>query len=198
MGRASGALRIVRRELSHRLGVGAVALPQDRRWLEGRWLPQLAARDDVRSILFVGVRWYTRHYPSLVPGKRFVTLDIDPRAARFGNGADHRVGDVCEVARLLPAGSIDSVVFNGVFGWGLDDASSTERALDGLAEVLRPHGELLFGWNDVPRRCPFDWQALPVWQRRFEPIASAALGDAQRLELATDNRHCFALFAKRV
>lgn len=198
MGWASGALRIVRRELSHRLGVGAVALSEDRRWLEGQWLPQLAARDDVRSILFVGVRWYTRHYPSLVPGKRFVTLDIDPRAARFGNGTAHVVGDACDVARLLPRDSIDSVVFNGVFGWGLDDAQGLERALDGLAQVLRPRGELLFGWNDVPRHCPFDWRALPVWRERFEPLAAPTLGHAPRLELRTDNRHCFALFAKRV
>jgi SAM-dependent methyltransferase len=195
---ARGAVRIARRELAHRLGLGEVEPTDDRRWLEGQWLPRLAQRDDVRTVLFVGVRWYTRHYASLVPGKRFVTLDVDPRAARFGNGSDHVVGDAREVASLLHAGSIDSVVFNGVFGWGLDDSCGLARALDGLADVLRPRGELLFGWNDVPRRCPFDWQALPVWRERFEPLASPVLGDAPLLSLPTDNRHCFALFAKRV
>ena len=198
MGWAGGALRIARRELAHRLGLAEPALPADRHWLERQWLPQLAARDDVRSILFVGVRRYTHRYASLVPGKRFVTLDIDPGAARFGNGRDHVVGDARDVARLVPPGSIDSVVFNGVFGWGLDDASGLGRALDGLAEVLRPRGELLFGWNDVPRRCPFDWQVLPVWRERFEPLVSPLLGHAPRLALPTDNRHGFALFAKRV
>lgn len=198
MGWADGALRIARRELAHRLGVREDALSEDRRWLEGRWLPWLAARDDVNAILFVGVRWYTRHYPSLVPGKRFVTLDIDPRAARFGNDGDHVVGDVRDVAHLLSPGSIDSVVFNGVFGWGLDDAPGLARAGVGLADVLRPRGELLFGWNDVPRRLPFDWRALPVWRDRFEPRAAPALGGAPQLALPTDNRHAFALFAKRV
>jgi SAM-dependent methyltransferase len=198
MGWAGGALRIARRELAHWLGAGEVALSADRRWLEGQWLPWLAARDDVRSILFVGVCWYTRHYPSLVPGKRFVTLDIDPRAARFGNAGDHVVGDARDVANLLSPGSIDSVVFNGVFGWGLDDAPGLARAVDGLADVLRPRGELLFGWNDVPRHRPFDWRALPVWRDRFEPLAVPALGDAPKLALPTDNRHAFALFAKRV
>jgi SAM-dependent methyltransferase len=194
---ARGALRIARRELQHRLGWGVPEPSEDRRWLEQRWLPHNAARADVRSMLFVGVRWYTRHYPTLLPGRRFVTLDIDPRAARHGNGRDHLVGDVREVARLLPAASIDSVVLNGVFGWGLDDPAGLDRALHGLADVLRPRGELLFGWNDVPRRCPFDWRARPVWSERFEPLASPALGGASQVALATDNRHRFALFAKR-
>lgn len=194
---AATASRIARRELAHWLGWGAAPPSADRRWLEQQWLPHLAARDDVHALLFVGVRWYTRHYPSLLPGKRFVTIDVDPRAARHGNGRDHLVADVREVARRLDPASIDSVVFNGVFGWGLDDAAGLARALDAVATVLRPRGELLFGWNDVPRHCPFDWQALPAWAERFEPIASPLLGHAARLELDTDNRHRFALFRRR-
>jgi SAM-dependent methyltransferase len=197
---ARGAWRIARRELSHRFGLGDVPSSADRRWLERQWLPALAARADVRTVLFVGVRWYTRDYPARVPGKRFVTLDIDPRAARHGNAGEHLIGDVCDVARLVPAGSVDSAVFNGVFGWGLDAPDALARALDGLAGVLRPRGELLFGWNDVPRHRPFDPfdpQRVAAWRERFEPLASPLLGGACRLELATDNHHCFALFAKR-
>lgn len=197
MGWTAGAARIARRELAHWFGWGAPPPSEDRRWLEQQWLPHLAARDDVRSVLFVGVHWTTRHYPSLLPGKRFVTMDVEARAARFGNGSEHVVGDVREVARLLGRGSFDSVVFNGVFGWGLDDAPGLARALDGLATVLGARGELLFGWNDVPRHCPFEWRALPVWADRFVPITSPLLGNAHRLELDTDNRHRFALFAKR-
>jgi hypothetical protein len=37
-----------------------------------------------------------------------------------------------------------------------------------------------------------------VWRDRFEPLAVPALGDAPKLALPTDNRHAFALFAKRV
>lgn len=192
---ASLAWRVAERALRRACGLRPRADTADRRLLEHSVLPHYAARADVHRVLIVGTRWYSSHYPSLLPRQRCITLDLDPAVARFG-AERHLVADVRDVARLLEPASLDLVLFNGVFGWGLDDPPGLERAVDGLAQVLRPGGELVFGWNDTPRRCPFDWRALPAW-RSFEPHAFAPLGGATQLALPTDNRHRFDFFARR-
>lgn len=189
-------LRVTRRAWRRAWGLPPRADSADRRWIEQALLPYWAARDDVRSVLLVGTRWYTRHYPELLPRQRCLTLDIDPAAARHGSAAGHLRADVRAVGSLLPPASIDAVLFNGVFGWGLDDADGLQAALRGLAHVLRPRGELVFGWNnDGTRHCPFDWRALPAWQA-YEALPFAPAAGATRLALPTDNRHCFDFFMK--
>lgn len=192
---SAAALRLGWR-LTHRAWRQARGLPPradtaDRRWLEQVLLPHYVGRADIGRVLLVGTRWYTRHYPALLTGKHCITLDIDPAAARYGSADGHRVADVREVARHLSAGSIDMALFNGVFGWGLDDRDGLDSALRGLAQVLRPGGELVFGWNDLPRHCPFDWRALPAWQA-FAPLRGRA-----PVALPTDNRHRFDFFVRR-
>ena len=129
----------------------------DRVILERFVLPTLAADASLRSLLFVGCERYTRHYAALfVPAsERFRTLDIDPRRARFGN-TGHLVAALQDVARHVPAASVDAVVCNGVYGFGIYDRDELAKALRASCAVLRPAGRLVLGWNDVPAFAPFD------------------------------------------
>jgi SAM-dependent methyltransferase len=185
--------RTVRRAVRRSLGLQPAMDTEDRRVLGAVILQHYRTSIAVDSLLFVGTRWYTRHYAEGWGEKRFVTLDVDPAAARFG--AQHHVtASAADVALHLAPGSFDAVIFNGVYGWGMNDADDVQRALLGFHQVLRPRGHLVFGWNDVPARIPFAWHELPA-MALFEPLHFAPLG-CRSLELPTDNRHRFDFFAR--
>lgn len=190
--------RVLRRGFRSALGMPADMDTLDRRVLEATVLPHYLDRPDVTNLLFVGVRWYTQHYGrpwSASSGKRFITLDIDPAAARFGSVQGHLVAAAADAPDHLAAGSIDVVILNGVYGWGLDDETALERTLQGFAGLLRADGELVFGWNDVAGHRPFDWRRLAAWAQ-FEPVRFGPLGTSS-LRLPTDNVHCFEFYRKR-
>ena len=186
--------RVLRRSARRAVGRDATMDSPDRKLLEDCILPHYRARPDVREVLFVGTRWYTRGYAERLDRQHFVTLDIDPRAARHGSAQRHIVACVSEVERHFAPDSLDLIVLNGVFGWGLNDRERMQRALQGFHRVLRPGGELLIGWNDVPGHRPFDLHRVPALAK-FEPLRFEPLG-VQSVTLPTDNRHCFEFYRK--
>ena len=129
----------------------------DRVILERRVLPWFAVDPSLRSLLFVGCERYTRDYALLFSPatERFRTLDIDPRRARYGN-TGHLVAALQDVAEHLAPASVDAVVCNGVYGFGIYDRNELAKALRASCAVLRPAGRLVLGWNDVPAFAPFD------------------------------------------
>lgn len=180
--------------LRRRLGLPVRMQTADREMLEHCILPYYAARPDMRSVLFVGVGWYTAHYEALLAGLRYTTLDIDPRAARHGSRQRHVVGSVVDAAGLFEPGEFDLIVFNGVFGWGLNARTDVDAALHGFRQVLRPGGELLVGWNDVPRYRPFSFSTCEAL-KDFEPVVLPPLGAAV-VQLDTDNRHRYEFYRR--
>jgi SAM-dependent methyltransferase len=165
----------------------------DRKTLEQVILPHYASRADVKTVLFVGCAWYTRHYQEIFPGRAYMTIDRDAWKRRFGSQR-HIVADLEDLARHVEPGSVDLVVCNGVFGWGLDGRDNCERAFDACFDALRPAGELVIGWNDVAGHRPLDLGSLQALARfrpqRFEPLGSARyLANAQ-------NRHVFNFYVK--
>jgi len=175
-------------------GAGLAVRSRDRRLLEDRILAYYAALPGPLEILSVGVRAYTAHYERLLHGHRYRTIDIDPRAARFGSSQGHVVDSVAAAGRHFAAGSFDLVLLNGVIGWGLNDRAEAEDALTALHGVLRDGGVLIVGWNDIALRRPFaprQLQALRVFRRyRLPPLA------AEVVETGSLNRHRFEFFVK--
>ena len=167
----------------------------DRRLLEETVLPGYAADSTLRSLLFVGCDWYTQDYVEVfAPGRqRFVTVDIDPAKARFGSPG-HRVAPMQEIDRHFAPGSIDVIVANGVYGFGIDDRRELAAAFAAAREVLRPGGTLVLGWNDVPALAPFDPQAL-AGEAGFEPSPASPLG-AWRTATDTPLRHTYDSYAR--
>lgn len=166
----------------------------DRLLLERNILPHYAARPDVRNVLFVGVDWYTARYEAILEGRRYATIDVDPRVARYGSRDHHVTASVVAVADHFAAGEFDLVVFNGVFGWGLNERADVEAAVRGLWRLLRPGGEFVVGWNDVPRYRPFDFSSTQALAD-FEPLVFAPFGTTT-VQLETDNRHRYEFYRR--
>lgn len=129
--------------------------PPDRTYLEDTLLPDLATRGS--AMLFVGVADYTGHYDRLVgSGVRFVTtdasLDIDEHGKPefIFNISDPNFSHQLRQALAANREDIvyfDSIVLNGIFGWGTNTEPAIEQSLHNAYHLLRPGGALLLGWN---------------------------------------------------
>ena len=187
------------RWLSRKFGEAVLRAPRiatpDRVLLEQRVLPAYAADPSLRSLLFVGCEWYTREYAALFEptSERFRTIDIDATKARHGH-LGHIVAPLQEVASHVDEASVDVVVCNGVYGFGIDTRFELRRAFVAMHTILRPGGTLLLGWNDVPVLALFDPCALAL-EAGFERAESGVLG-AWRVRTETPTRHTFDCYVR--
>lgn len=143
-----------------------VSLFPDRVVLVNKILPRLS--EPGVTMLWVGCRPYTRRYPGMMErrGALCYTLEIDPTARRWGHPERHTVGDLKNVAALYRPEQFDVALVNGVFGWGLDSIEGQNKAIEGLARVLKPGGLLMLGWNTDRSGDPCE---LPAVSRFFTP-----------------------------
>ena len=166
---------------------------EDRRVLQTVIMPFLAQQEDVHKVLFVGCAWYTRGYRKIFARQDYVTLEIDPRAAKYG--AERHVADTLEnVRRHFEEKSLDLIICNGVIGWGLNEKAAVEKAVNGCFECLRVGGTFVLGWNDVPEHTPFpldECQGL----HRFTPYTFPPLATSRHLT-ATYNRHSYWFYRR--
>jgi SAM-dependent methyltransferase len=100
-------------------------------------------------ILWIGCRRYTKTYGSLLErnGGTCWTTDIEAAHAKWGEAGRHFTWDLLLIDRLLAAEAFDTVLCNGVFGFGVDTQESQLTALRAMARILKPGGRLLLGWN---------------------------------------------------
>lgn len=100
-------------------------------------------------ILWVGCRRYTKKYGSLLSlyGGECWTTDIEMGHAKWGEPGRHFTWDLTEIDRLIARGTFDSVLCNGVFGFGLNNREAQLAALEAMGNILKPGGRLLLGWN---------------------------------------------------
>jgi hypothetical protein len=100
-------------------------------------------------ILWIGCRRYTRQYGALLSahGGECWTTDIEPTHAKWGEPERHITGDLLAINTLFASQSFDSVLCNGVFGFGVDSCEAQLTALKATHEILKPGGRLLLGWN---------------------------------------------------
>jgi len=165
----------------------------DRVLLEDVIVPAFLDRNDIRRVLDVGVAWYTRTYPRLFRGIEYHTIDVDPAARRIA-GRHHHTLSMTDLATVYPPDTFDLVVCNGVFGWGLDTVEQVERGLEASADVLRPGGWLVVGWNDMAGRRIPDLDALA--SRRFQRAVLPA-AQADHLVTSTHYAHRYDFFVRR-
>ncbi|HAL06484.1 MAG TPA: methyltransferase [Brevundimonas sp.] len=162
----------------------------DRQALAHTYLPALAARGG--RILWVGCRRYTStDYPVLESGGAEVwTTDIDPRAARWGRSGRHQTGDICQADQIFDDLRFDTIVCNGVLGFGVDAPCDQERALTAMAAILKPGGLLLLGWNTDRIADPLD---LPALDHFYEPASLGAMPSRVRFDAVT---HVYDVLAR--
>lgn len=174
-------------------GIDLYKRSPDRKLLEKKILPHLAALPDVRRVLFIGCDWYTRGYRKFFARQDYWTLDYDPEKKPFGS-SQHIVGSMTNLAAHFAPDSLDVIVCNGVFGYGLNDPQAVSQAFNECYSCLRAGGILVLGWNDVPDRRPFDPLISPGLQR-FKPYAPAPIGSA-RITVPMRTRHTYDFLVK--
>jgi hypothetical protein len=127
----------------------------DRRVIEDVILPHISREAEYHKILFVGVRLYTRHYErEYFSDKDFWTIDVDPRAARYG-ARRHIVDSVTAIGAHFDEGALDAIFCNGILGRGLHEEGEMEQATFRACHAcLRQGGIFVLGWDDAPER-PF-------------------------------------------
>lgn len=137
----------VRRAIYVRLLEREIPFYPDRVHMRDVILPILSTYPGA-NILNVGCRRYSVgiNLQLRAAGKTVSTIDIDPSAARWGTER-HVVGDATCLEAYFEQGIFDVVIFNGIFGFGIDDGDQIDRALIGLSLVLKPGGILVLGWN---------------------------------------------------
>jgi hypothetical protein len=161
----------------------------DRIFLKKILLSEIGKRST--RVLFVGCRRYTASYPMILNGHgaECWTIDIDPAAARWGAKGRHAVMDVREIADHFSSEFFDTVILNGVFGYGVDTESLQNTTLVAIDAVLKRGGLLVLGWNTD--RSP-DPVGLDELKRRFHSFVLGKLG-SRRTFLGSTHVYDFLL-----
>ncbi len=176
------------------LGLPTRMETEDRRVLEEVIFPYYVELPEVRSILFVGCDWYTKHYAKVFFHRHeYWTLDIEPAARKYG-ARKHVVGSLEFLNRYAPAERFDLIVCNGVFGFGLNTLDQCESAIGHCYSRLRRGGHLLFGWTDVPSRTPIPLESIEGL-KRFEQFTFPPL-ETWRYVTQTPYRHTYDFYRK--
>lgn len=186
-------MSVVRKNLHFGKPKAYSILTTDRIVLEHRIFKHYAGNPDIHDILFVGCDADTAGYQAHFKDRRYVTLEPNPDNRSFG-APEHIVGTMESLGEHIPAGSLDLIVCNGVFGWGLDEKDNCEKAFAAAYTALKPGGQLVLGWNDVPRRRPFPLESISSLsqfrQYEFPPFGT------HRYLTDTVYRHVFDFYVK--
>ena len=120
----------------------------DRRYLTDTMLPQMALKRP-SNVMLAGTRRYNARYPKYFePQTTSVwTLDLDPQAARWGNGKFHRTCDIRELASVFCDVKFDVVHINGLLGFGVDEKPVIKQMVDAVHSVLISGGYMMLGWD---------------------------------------------------
>lgn len=131
-------------------------------------------------ILWIGCRRYTKDYGALLSqhGGECWTTDIEPAHAKWGEAGRHVTGDLLSIDTIFPVQSFNSVLCNGVFGFGVDTRHAQLTALKAMHAILNPGGRLLLGWNTDRVEDPLTFDFV---QAAF--IADPLIGPGGRLSI---------------
>ena len=167
---------------------------EDRRVLERVIFGHYRERPEVRSALFVGCQWYTRHYERAFFAQHdFWTLDPDEGARKHG-ARQHVIAPLERLDAFFPERYFDLIICNGVFGYGLDAAEQCEAAFDHCYTRLADGGHFVLGWDDVPERRPLELESLASL-KRFRPLKFPPLG-TERYLTDTSYRHVYDFYTR--
>jgi SAM-dependent methyltransferase len=126
---------------------------EDRNVLELIIIPYVLSRLNPHTVLDIGREPYGAFYNEFYAGRELWTIDWDPAKARFG-ARNHIIDDVANLRSHFRDDYFDFVLMNGVFGWGLNQRASIEKAFAAIYAGLKPGALLVLGWNDTPDLVP--------------------------------------------
>ncbi|RYZ62731.1 MAG: class I SAM-dependent methyltransferase [Proteobacteria bacterium] len=198
----------LRRSVQSKLGATVMDQFPDRRYMEDAILPAIVAVQPKR-LVDVGIEYYTAHYGNFFDESvdRW-TLDTNPDVVQFGKPGRHIVGNVLELRKYFEPHSVDVVMMNGPFGYGIDRVDEQIGTLEAALDVMRPGGWLLIGWDRTDTGEPIivsskgqrdpngvkDPLQLEIIQRRFEHVGPHNL---PARKVFTDCSHVYDWFRVR-
>jgi hypothetical protein len=176
-----------------RLGIDIRKKRPDRRILEQVIFPELLQSSRCQRILFVGCAWYTLHYPAIFADREFITMEISPEESQYG--ARRHIVDTCEhIDQYFSNDSLDAVILNGVYGFGLNELPAIQRTFLGIYNALSEGGLFILGWNDLPDHAPYSIEQIEKLTP-FKPYVFPKL-DVAVHKSDSKNRHRFHFYRK--
>jgi SAM-dependent methyltransferase len=124
----------------------------DRNVLENIIFPEISER--AGTVLFVGCEYYTKHYENYFRNSTYWTIEIAPEKSKWGAKQKHIIDGLQNIEDHFSQGSLDVIICNGVYGWGLNQKDDIEKSVSGCFKVLKPGGLFVVGWNNVPEHTP--------------------------------------------
>jgi len=186
--------RLLSAEFKHLVGIDSYLASEDRRVLEEVIFPYFLHDDLYKNVLFVGCSWCTRGYRRRFElRKNYSTIDSSPWKRRYG-AKRHIVAPLQDLGRHFQPGTLDLIICNGVYGWGLNKRREIEAAFTECRESLREDGILIIGWDDCEslNPCPLStWECL----RTFRPFEFPPLQTSEFVT-ATSHRHTYSFYRR--
>ncbi len=162
------AQEIIERHVAHRRH-----RYEDRSVLEQIIIPFILSRFEPHTVLDIGREPYEAFYNEFYVGRELWTIDWNAARTPFGS-PNHVVDDVANLRNHFPECHFDFVLMNGVFGWGLNQKESIEKAIAAVHAILRPGGIFVLGWNDTPDLVPVPLTQVQALEEftpyHFEPL----------------------------
>jgi len=188
-------LRIAVHRYLIRFGIDVRKRRIDRKILEQTIFPEILKSTETQHILFVGCAWYTLHYPRIFQSHEFYTMELSHEESKYG--APKHIIDSCEnIDEHFEPSSLDVVILNGVYGFGLNHLPAIEKTLSAIHSCLKHGGLFVFGWNDLPSATPYAIEQL-TGLNAFCPYVFPVLNTAIH-ESDEKNRHRFHFYRKGI
>lgn len=164
----------------------------DRKFLANHLLPWVAQH--YSNVLFAGAAPYTYAYKRVFDrtNTRYTTIDNYPGASLWGSKL-HVQTSVQEIGSRFERGSFDSVILNGVFGFGINAIPEMNRSLVAIAKVLRPGGILIIGWNRGLISDPMQLDQLGFF---FEPHPGTPFSQRKEFQTFDNHTHVYDLLRR--
>ncbi len=185
---------LVARAVCHVLGLPTRVRSEDRRILEQVIFGYYRGHRGTHSVLYVGCSGYAPDYErSYFARHDLWTLDPAEPARRRG-ARQHVVAPLERLGDFFPEDYFDLIVCNGAYGYGLDSYEQCEALFGSCYTRLRPEGQLVLGWDDVPARTPVSLENLPSL-KRFRKLLFPPLGTSRYLT-DTACRHTYDFYCR--
>ena len=169
----------------------------DRLVLEDVIIRYFIAHKEFHKVLFVGCDWYTNPYKKLFKKQEYWTIEIDESKKKYGS-KNHIVDGIQNLSKYIERGYFDLIIFNGVFGYGINTREETEESFAQCFQALRSGGILVFGWNDIPEYKPFPVIENCEQLKKFDPYLFAPLSTSEYLTPNTERRHTYNFYIKSI
>ncbi len=127
---------------SHVKGFNLHLNTPDRHVLEEIIIPYFIHRKEFYKILFVGCDWFTKPYNGYFKNKEYWTIEIDESRKKYGSPR-HIVDSFLNLSNYFDNNYFDVIVYNGVFGWGINNREDTETSFQQCFQCLRSGGILV-------------------------------------------------------